>query len=86
MPKITKKVNTYEVEAYVLNKETVPPTIETKRISVLDLSMSERKARAAFAETGIMLPKGTTFAITELEGKTYSVDFEKFMEIAEVED
>ena len=53
---------------------------------VLDTNMNARKARTAFRDAGVALPKGCTIKWVEGEEKTYSMPVETFLENATVID
>lgn len=86
MAAITRTFKSFELTAYELD-DSMPPSVEVAaRYVVLDTNMNARKARAAFRDAGVALPKGCTIKWVEGEEKTYSIPVETFIENATVID
>ena len=83
------------LEAYTKNvayqnfMDDIIGTVEVGKFAdlvVLDTNMNARKARTAFRDAGVALPKGCTIKWVEGEEKTYSMPVETFLENATVID
>ena len=77
MAAITRTFKSFELTAYELDDST-PPSVA--------INMNARKARIAFRDAGVALPKGCTIKWVEGEEKTYSMPVETFLENATVID
>lgn len=86
MAAITRTFKSFELTAYELD-DSIPPSVRTAaQYVVLDTNMNARKARIAFRDAGVALPKGCTIKWVEDEEKTYSMPVETFLENATVID
>ena len=86
MAAITRTFKSFELTAYELD-DSIPPSIRpAAQYVVLDTTMNARKARIAFRDAGVALPKGCTIKWVEGEEKTYSMPVETFLENATVID
>lgn len=84
MAAITRTFKSFELSAYELD-DSIPPSVRTVAQCVaLDTAMNARKARIAFRDAGVALPKGCTIKWAEGEEKTYSMPVETFLENATV--
>lgn len=82
--KITRTFTVYEVVAYMLNDANPPEVEEYARVQVTDTSMNDRKARAAFRDAGVELPKHSIVKWADCEAVTYGMTTEEFMAHAEI--
>lgn len=86
MAAITRTFKSFELTAYELD-DSIPPSIRpAAQYVVLDTSMNARKARIAFRDAGVALPKDCLIKWVEGEEKTYSMPVETFLENATVID
>lgn len=86
MAAITRTFKSFELTAYELD-DSIPPSVRTvAQYVVLDTNMNARKARIAFRDAGVALPKGCVILWVEGEEKTYSMPVETFLENATVID
>lgn len=86
MAAITRTFKSFELAAYELD-DSIPPSVHAlAKHVVLDTNMNARKARIAFRDAGVVLPKGCTIKWAEGEEKTYSMPVETFLENATVID
>lgn len=86
MAAITRTFKTFELTAYELY-DSNPPSVRTaSQCVVLDTHMNTRKARTAFRDAGVTLPKACMIKWVEGEEKTYSMPVETFLENATVID
>ena len=86
MAAITRTFKSFELTAYELD-DSIPPSVRpVAQYVVLDTNMNTRKARIAFRDAGVALPKGCVILWAEGEEKTYSMPVETFLENATVID
>lgn len=86
MAAITRTFKSFELTAYELD-DSIPPSIRpAAQYVVLDTTMNARKARIAFRDAGVALPKDCLIKWVEGEEKTYSMSVETFLENATVID
>jgi hypothetical protein len=86
MAAITRTFKSFELTAYELD-DSIPPSIRpAAQYVVLDTAMNARKARIAFRDAGVALPKDCLIKWVEGEEKTYSMPVETFLENATVID
>lgn len=86
MAAITRTFKSFELTAYELD-DSIPPSIRpAAQYVVLDTIMNARKARIAFRDAGVALPKDCLIKWVEGEEKTYSMPVETFLENATVID
>lgn len=86
MAAITRTFKSFELTAYELD-DSIPPSVRpTAQYVVLDTNMDARKARIAFRDAGVALPKDCLIKWAEGEAKTYSMPVETFLENATVID
>lgn len=86
MAAITRTFKSFELTAYELD-DSIPPSIRpAAQYVVLDTNMNARKARIAFRDAGVALPKDCLIQWVEGEEKTYSMPVETFLENATVID
>lgn len=86
MAAITRTFKSFELTAYELD-DSIPPSIRpAAQYVVLDTTMNARKARIAFRDAGVALPKDCLIKWVEGEEKTYSMPVETFLENATVID
>lgn len=86
MAAITRTFKSFELTAYELD-DSIPPSVRAvAQYVVLDTNMNTRKARIAFRDAGVALPKGCVILWVEGEEKTYSMPVETFLENATVID
>ena len=84
MAAITRTVSIYEVVAYTLNDDN-PPVVEPyATVNVTDTSMNDRKARIAFRDCGVALPKNCVIKFAEVDKVTHSMTIEQFVANAEI--
>ena len=86
MAAITRTFKRFELTAYELDDSIPPSAHALAQYVVLDTNMNARKARIAFRDAGVVLPKGCTIKWAEGEEKTYSMPVETFLENATVID
>lgn len=86
MAAITRTFKSFELTAYELDDSTPPSVHPVAQHVVLDTNMNTRKARIAFRDAGVALPKGCVIQWVEGEEKTYSMSVETFLENATVID
>lgn len=86
MAAITRTFKSFELTAYEIDDSTPPSVAVVAQYVVLDTNMNARKARTAFRDAGVALPKGCTIKWVEGEEKTYSMPVETFLENATVID
>lgn len=79
MAAITRTFTKYDLVAYTLNDENPPQVEEYASTSVIDSSMTDRKARIAFRDCGVALPKNCSIKFTEGEEVKYSMDIDQFI-------
>lgn len=82
--KITRTFTVYEIVAYMLNDSNPPEVEEYARVQVTDTSMNDRKARVAFRDAGVTLPKHSIVKWADCEAVTYGMTVEEFMAHAEI--
>lgn len=82
--KITRTLTVYEAIAYTLSDANPPVVEEYARVQTTDTSMNERKARIAFRDAGVALPKHCMVKWVECEAITYSMTLDKFVANADV--
>ena len=86
MAAITRTFKSFELTAYELD-DSIPPSVRpAAQYVVLDTNMNARKARIAFRDAGVALPKDCLIMWVEGEEKTYSMPVETFLENATVID
>ena len=86
MAAITRTFKSFELSAYELD-DSIPPSVRpAAQYVVLDTNMNARKARIAFRDAGVALPKDCLIKWVEGEEKTYSMPVETFLENATVID
>lgn len=86
MAAITRTFKSFELTAYELD-DSIPVSIRPAvQHVVLDTNMNARKARIAFRDAGVALPKDCLIKWVEGEEKTYSMPVETFLENATVID
>lgn len=86
MAAITRTFKSFELTAYELD-DSIPPSVRpAAQYVVLDTNMNARKARIAFRDAGVALPKDCLIKWVEDEEKTYSMPVETFLENATVID
>ena len=86
MAAITRTFKSFELTAYELD-DSIPPSVRpAAQYVVLDTNMNARKARIAFRDAGVALPKDCLIKWAEGEEKTYSMPVETFLENATVID
>lgn len=86
MAAITRTFKSFELTAYELD-DSIPPSIRpAAQYVVLDTNMNARKARIAFRDAGVAVPKDCLIKWVEGEEKTYSMPVETFLENATVID
>lgn len=83
--KITRTFTVYEAIAYTLSDDNPPVVEEYARVQTTDTSMNERKARIAFRDAGVALPKHCMVKWVECEAITYSMTLDKFVANADVD-
>lgn len=86
MAAITRTFKSFELTAYELDDSIPPSARAVAQHVVLDTYMNARKARIAFRDAGVALPKGCTIRWYEGEEKIYSMPVETFLENATVID
>lgn len=86
MAAITRTFKSFELTAYELDDSIPPSARAVAQYVVLDTYMNARKARTAFRDAGVALPKGCTIKWVEGEEKIYSMPVETFLENATVID
>ena len=86
MAAITRTFKSFELTAYELD-DSIPPSVRpAAQYVVLDTNMNARKARIAFRDASVALPKDCLIKWVEGEEKTYSMPVETFLENATVID
>ena len=84
MAAITRTFKSFELTAYELD-DSIPPRVSAvAQYDVMETNMNARKARIAFRDAGVALPKGCTIKWVEGEEKIYSMPVETFLENATV--
>lgn len=83
MASVTRTFKTFELSAYVLDDSNPPEVNEVAHGACLDTSMNERKARIAFRDMGVALPKHSMVKWQAGEEVTYTMDVDTFIEHAE---
>ena len=86
MAAITRTFKSFELTAYELDDSIQPSVRPAAQYVVLDTNMNARKARIAFRDAGVALPKDCLIKWVEGEEKTYSMPVETFLENATVID
>lgn len=84
MAAITRTVSVYEIVAYTLNEDNPPVVEQYASVKVQDTSMNDRKARVAFRDCGVALPKNCVIKFEEVEQVTYSMTIDQFIDNAEI--
>lgn len=84
MAAITRTFTKYDIVAYTLNDENPPQVEEYASITVTESSMTDRKARIAFRDCGVALPKNCSIKFTEGEEVKYSMGIDQFIANAEI--
>lgn len=82
--KITRTFTVYEIVAYMLNDANPPEVEEYARVQATDTSMNDRKARVAFRDAGVALPKSSMVKWADGEAVTYGMTVEDFMAYGEI--
>lgn len=82
--KITRTFTVYEIVAYIINDENPPEGEEYARVQATDTTMNDRKARVAFRDAGVALPKHSMVKWTDGEAVTYGMPVEDFMAYGEI--
>lgn len=82
--KITRTFTVYEIVAYMLNDANPPEVEEYARVQTTDTSMNDRKARVAFRDAGVALPKYSMVKWADGEAVTYGMTVEEFMAHGEI--
>ena len=82
--KITRTFTVYEIVAYMINDANPPEVEEYARVQATDTTMNDRKARVAFRDAGVALPKHSMVKWADGEAVTYGMTVEDFMAYGEI--